>query len=108
MIDFFIGRTTVLGRGLVFQPVLVTQTCTYNSKYITLTLQIFHQKGEKKNNNKNNLFFKKNITTPLPPKKNKTKQKQKQKTHNNSNKRGHNTSECFDMSLKLDKLQVKK
>ena len=29
MIDFFIGRMTVLGRGLVFQPVLVTQTCTY-------------------------------------------------------------------------------
>ena len=38
---------TVLGRGLVFQPVLVTQTCTYNSKYITLTLQIFHQKRER-------------------------------------------------------------
>ena len=75
MIDFFIGRMTVLGRGLVFQPVLVTQTCTYNSKYITLTLQIFHQKRrekKKKNNNKNNLFFlKKNITTlpPPPPKK---------------------------------------
>ena len=30
---------TVLGRGLVFQPVLVTQTCTYNSRNITLTLQ---------------------------------------------------------------------
>ena len=60
MIDFFIGRMTVLGRGLVFQPVLVTQTCTYNSKYITLTLQIFHQKRreKKKNKNKNNLFFK--------------------------------------------------
>ena len=39
---------TVLGRGLVFQPVLVTQTCTYNSKYITLTLQIFHQKRREK------------------------------------------------------------
>ena len=77
MIDFFIGRMTVLGRGLVFQPVLVTQTCTYNSKYITLTLQIFHQKRrEKKNNNKNNLFLKKNITTPPPPK----KQKQKKPT----------------------------
>ena len=68
----------VLGRGLVFQPVLVTQTCTYNSKYITLTLQIFHQKRrekkKKKNNNKNNLFFKKNITTlpPPPPPKKKT------------------------------------
>ena len=48
MIDFFIGRMTVLGRGLIFQPVLVTQICTYNSKYITLTLQIFHQKRRKK------------------------------------------------------------
>ena len=30
MIDFFIERMAVLGRGLVFQPVLVTQTRTYN------------------------------------------------------------------------------
>ena len=77
MIDFFIGRMTVLGRGLVFQPVLVTQTCTYNSKYITLTLQIFHQKRrEKKKQTKTTFFFKKNITTPPPPKKkNKTKKK---------------------------------
>ena len=52
MIDFFIGRMTVLGRGLVFQPVLVTQTCTYNSKYITLTLQIFHQKRRKEKKRK--------------------------------------------------------
>ena len=43
-----------------------------------------------------------NITTPPPP-----PPKKKKQTHNNSNKRGHNTSECFDMSLKLDKLQVK-
>ena len=71
---------TVLGRGLVFQPVLVTQTCTYNSKNITLTLQIFLKKTKTKN-----IFFKKNITTyPLPP-----------KPHNNNNKRNHNTSECF-------------
>ena len=48
---------TVLGRGLVFQPVLVTQTCTYNSKYITLTLQIFHQKRRKKKNKKNHKPF---------------------------------------------------
>ena len=34
--DCFIKRMTVLGRGLVFQPVLVTQTCTYNSNNITL------------------------------------------------------------------------
>ena len=100
MTDFFIGRMTVLGRGLVFQPVLVTQTCTYNSKYITLTLQIFHQKRGGK------IFFKKNITTPPPPPPKKNTKNQK-KPHNN-NKRGHNTSECFDMSLKLGKLQVKK
>ena len=102
---------TVLGRGLVFQPVLVTQTCTYNSKYITLTLQIFHQKRrktnqppppKKKNPTTTKPFFKKNITTP-PPKK-----PPKKPPHNNSNKRGHNASECFDMSLKLGKLQVKK
>ena len=36
MIDCFIKRMTALGRGLVFQPVLVTQTCTYNSNNITL------------------------------------------------------------------------
>ena len=90
---------TVLGRGLVFQPVLVTQTCTYNSKYITLTLQIFHQKRKKN-------LFQKEHNNPSPPKK-KTKTKTK-KPHNNNNKRGHNTSECFDMSLKLGKPQVKK
>ena len=62
LIDFFIGRMTVLGRGLVFQPVLVTQTCTYNSKIITLTLQIFHPKKKKKKKEKKrkkkNLFSK--------------------------------------------------
>ena len=37
MIDLFIERMTVLGRGLVFQPVLVTHTCTYsNNNIITL------------------------------------------------------------------------
>ena len=86
---------TVLGRGLVFQPVLVTQTCTYNSKYITLTLRIFHQKREKN-------LFQKEHNNPPPPK------KKKKKNPQHSNKRGHNTSECFDMSLKLGKLQVKK
>ena len=73
LIDFFIGRMTVLGRGLVFQPVLVTQTCTYNSKYITLTLQIFHQKRREKKQQKP--FFKKNITTPPPPPQKKKKKK---------------------------------
>ena len=91
----------VLGRVLVFQPVLVTQTCTYNSNNI-ITLQ--------------------NIDiTDFPSKKTKTKKKQQQqktyhpqapphKTHNNNNnnKRSHDTSECFDMSIKLSKLHVKK
>ena len=36
--DFFIERMTVIGRGLVFQPVFVTQTCTYNSNNI-ITLE---------------------------------------------------------------------
>ena len=48
---------TVLGRGLVFQPVLVTQSCTYDSKNITLTLRIFHQKRKK-------IFLKKNNPPP--------------------------------------------
>ena len=38
MIACFIERMTVLGRGLVFQPVLVTHICTYNSNNI-ITLQ---------------------------------------------------------------------
>ena len=46
----------VLGRGLIFQPVLAslpyTQTCTYNNDTIItlqniLTLQIFHQTKKK-------------------------------------------------------------
>ena len=94
---------TVVGRGLVFQPVLVTQTRTYNSKNITLTLQIFHPKKEKKKKKKRKKEkkkkekIKKNIAILPPP----------PQPHNN-NKRGRNTSECFGMSLKLGKLQVKK
>ena len=38
MIDLFIERMAVLGRGLVFQPVLVTHTCTYSNNNI-ITLQ---------------------------------------------------------------------
>ena len=47
---------TVLGRGLIFQPVLAslpyTRTCTYNSDTIKplqniLTVQIFHQERER-------------------------------------------------------------
>ena len=80
----------VLGRGLVFQPVLVTQTCTYNSKNI-ITLQFIYITDFLSN------FFLKEHTNPTPP----------PKTHNN-NKRSQDTSECFDMSLKLSKLHVNK
>ena len=38
LIDLFIERMTVLGRGLVFQLVLVTHTCTYSNNNI-ITLQ---------------------------------------------------------------------
>ena len=38
MIVCFTERMTVLGRGLVFEPVLVTHTYTYNSNNI-ITLQ---------------------------------------------------------------------
>ena len=38
LFDLFIERMTVLGRGLVFQPVLVTHTCTYSNNNI-ITLQ---------------------------------------------------------------------
>ena len=94
-------RMTVLGRGLLFQPVLVTQTCSYNSNNI-ITLQNIEITDFSSQKN----FFQKNITTPPlapPPPKKKTHPK----THNNNN-RSHNTSECFDMSLKLSKLHVKK
>ena len=80
LIDCFIKRMTVLGRGLVFQPVLVTQTYTYNSNnihYRTLTLQIFHQKKKKKIKEHTNPH-----PTPNPPlktKKQKTKPKKKKK-----------------------------
>ena len=56
---------TVLGRSLIFQPVLTslpyTQTCTYdnNDTIITLqnllTLQVFHQNYEKGNMQKNTM-----------------------------------------------------
>ena len=97
MIDCFIKRMTVFGRGLVFQPVLVTQTCTYNSNNIAL--QIFHQETKtKKKTNKQNFFFKEHTNSPPPHPLLKKK----------SNKRSHDTSECFDVSLKLSKLHVKK
>ena len=70
MIDCFIKRMTVLGRGLVFQPVLVTQTCTYNSNNIALQnigITDFPLKKKKTPTkpNKQKKFFLKNI--PIPP-----------------------------------------
>ena len=105
-----VKRMTVLGRGLVFQPVLVTQTCTYNSYNIITSQNIditdFPSKKKKK----------KNIPTPPtppPPPPRQPPHPPQKKTppnphNNNNNKRSHDTSECFDMSLKLSKLHVKK
>ena len=65
---------TVLGRGLVFQPVLVTQTCTYNSNNITLQIidiTDFPSKKKKKL---------KNIPTPTPPPTRPTNKKKKKAT----------------------------
>ena len=60
MIDCFIKRMTVLGRGLVFQPVLVTQTCTYNINNIALQnigITDFPSKKTKQNKtNKQKIF----------------------------------------------------
>ena len=80
MIDCFIKRMTVLGRGLVFQPVLVTQTCTYNSNNIALQnigITDFPSKNKKQKQNKQ-IFFKKNIPIPPPQPALKKKRKKKQ------------------------------
>ena len=108
MIDCFIKRLTVLGRGLVFQPVLVTQTCTYNSNNIALQnigITDFPSKNKNKNKTKQTkFFFVKEHINPPPPSPQPALKKKKKK----SNKRSHDTSECFDVSLKLSKLHVKK
>ena len=71
MIDCFIKRMTVLGRGLVFQPVLVTQTCTYNSNNIALQnigITDFPSKNKKQKQNKQKKFFlKRTYQSPPPP-----------------------------------------
>ena len=75
MIDLFIERMTVLGRGLVFQPVLVTHTCTYsNNNIITLqNIDITDFPSNKKKKKKKSP--KKTTPPPLP------------QTHNYNNKR---------------------
>ena len=99
---------TVLGRGLVFQPVLVTQTCTYNSNNIALQnigITDFPSKNKNKNKtNQKNFFLKRTYQFPPPPQPALKKKKEKKK----SNKRSHDTNECFDVSFKLSKLHVKK
>ena len=98
---------TVLGRGLVFQPVLVTQTCTYNSNNIALQnigITDFPSKKQK-TKTKQTKFFLKRTYQFLPPPQPALKKKKKKKK---SNKRSHDTNECFDVSLKLSKLHVKK
>ena len=98
---------TVLGRGLVFQPVLVTQTCTYNSNNIALQnigITYFPSKNKNKNKTNKQKFFKAHTNSPPPPPTRPKKKKKKKK----SNKRSHDTNECFDVSLKLSKLHVKK
>ena len=57
---------TVLGRGLVFQPVLVTQTCTYNSNNIALqNIGITDFPSKNKNKTKKN-FFEEHTNSPPP------------------------------------------
>ena len=79
MIDLFIERMTVLGRGLVFQPVLVTYTCAYNNNNI-ITLQNIDitdfPSNNKKQKQKTNNNSKKNPDPPPLP-----------QTHNYNNKR---------------------
>ena len=60
LIDCFIKRMMVLDRGLVFQPVLVTQTCTYNSNNIALQnigITDFPSKNKDKNKTNKQIFF---------------------------------------------------
>ena len=92
---------TVLGRGLVFQLVLITQTCTYNSNN-KMTLQNiditdYPSKKKKKKEKKRKEKEHTNPFSPHPP----PPLHPAFQTHNNNNKRSHDTSEYFDISLKL-------
>ena len=74
---------TVLGRGLVFQPVLVTQTCTYNSNNIALQnigITDFPSKNKKQKQNKQKIFLKEHTNSPPPPTRPKKKKKKKKAT----------------------------
>ena len=64
--DFFIERMMVLGRGLVFQPVLATHTCTYNSNNI-ITSQNIEIADFPSKQNKTKNYKKMYIPTPPPP-----------------------------------------
>ena len=84
---------TVLGRGLVFQPVLVTHTCTYsNNNIITLqNIDITDFPSNKQTNKQT-----KNPTPPPLP-----------QTHNyNNNKKI--LADVLTLTLKLSKLHIKK
>ena len=71
---------TVLGRGLVFQPVLVTQTCTYNSNDIALqNIGITDFPSKKQKQKQNKTIFLKNIPIQKPALKKKKKKKQQKK-----------------------------
>ena len=88
----FIERMTVLGSGLIFQPVLAslpyTQTCTFDSDTIIehfgitdFPSKLFKTK-QNKQKNKNNNNKKQNKTNQ---KTNKTKTKQNKNNNNNNN-----------------------
>ena len=69
---------TVLGRGLVFQPILVTHTCAYsNNNIITLqNIDITDFPSNKQTNKQNKTNNKKKTDPPPLP-----------QTHNYNNKR---------------------
>ena len=75
---------TVLGRGPVFQQVLVTQTCTYNSNNIVLQnigITDFPSKSKIKNKTSKKIFFsfKEHTNSPPPPPQTRPKKKKKKK-----------------------------
>ena len=82
----------MLGHGLVFQPVIVTQTCTYNSNNI-ITLQNTHITDFP---SPKNFLFQKEHNNPPPPSPPPTHtQKKHPKTHNNNNRIVQNLELCL-------------